>query len=663
MAKPYLVKDINSGSSDSTPNDDRNSSPQLTNINGTLYFAANDGIRGNEVWKSDGTEAGTVLLKDIYSGITSDYYFGFGYNFTNVDGILYFTAEDGTVNKKLWKSDGTDVGTVLVGDFDYNALSEYSFSRLTNVNGNLYFSAYNRSKPIQLWKSDGTQEGTVLVKDFQLDPRYYGIQSVINANGIVYFNIFSVDAESNELWKSDGTEAGTVFVKDIFWNTSVLANNIASILYFNAYDDTLGYELWKSDGTEGGTVLVKDINSGFASSNPSELTNINNTLYFFADDGIHGNELWKSDGTENGTVLVKDINSGSDGSTPFNLTIVDNVFYFFADDGIHGNELWKSDGTENGTVLVKDINSGSGNSASSVNNSFPDLTNVNGIVYFFADDGIHGKELWKSDGTENGTVLVEDIVPGSAGSNSSDLTNVDGVLYFYTDDSIHGKELWALNTNPPVTSPIVSITAIDTNAAEDGNTPGIFRISRTGDTSTALTVKYNIDGTADNKSDYNQINGTITIDVGQSFADIIISPVDDIFKEGSETVTLTLFNQSDYAIDASKITATVVIADNASTAIVPTQLYLVKDIYPGNNNDYETEPYNLTNVNGTLYFTADDGINGQELWKSDGTQEGTVLVKDIKPGSDSSNIFDLTKIDGTLYFTADDGINGQELWK
>ncbi len=107
--------------------------------------------------------------------------------------------------------------------------------------------------------------------------------------------------------------------------------------------------------------------------------------------------------------MVKDSNPGSDGSFPSELTNVSGTLYFEADDGADGAELWKSNGTAAGTVMVKDINPGS-------SNSFPfGLTNVNGTLYFQADDGVDGVELWKSDGTAAGTVMVKDIDPGSGG--------------------------------------------------------------------------------------------------------------------------------------------------------------------------------------------------------------------------------------------------------
>src|SRR5204863_136231 len=141
---------------------------------------------------------------------------------------------------------------------------------------------------------------------------------------------------------------------------------------------------------------------------PRNQTVVRGTLYFTADDGVNGRELWKSDGTAAGTVLVKDINPGSTCCSPAsvyhsNLTAVGATLFFSASDGVHGGELWKSNGTAAGTVLVKDINPGSAG-------SYPVfLADVRGTLFFGADDGVHGGELWKSNGTAAGTVLVKDV--------------------------------------------------------------------------------------------------------------------------------------------------------------------------------------------------------------------------------------------------------------
>jgi ELWxxDGT repeat protein len=673
QAKPYLVNDIEPGYGSS-------GNSYLTNVNGTLYFFTNFPLEddyydyvGIRLWKSDGTRTGTVAVQDI-----SPIYYREPQplELTSFNGIFYFLANNDN-GYQLWKSDGTSEGTVDVASLPGGY---YTSPRLlANINGTLYFSvnninyyhdAYNYDS--DLWKSDGTEAGTFRLKEFGSpdDNNSVGISSLININGTLYFftSNFSFDEEGNNveqtrLWKSDGTTAGTVPFKE-FSSDGYVYNltQVDNMFYF-----TLGYdnELWKSDGTEAGTVKVKDINALY-------LKNFNDTLYFLADpnpdDGITGYELWKSDGTAEGTVLVKDIKPGPSGSFVYDygsisyITNVDDTLYFIADDGIHGRELWKSDGTAEGTVLVKDINPGSGSSIVTTYDygslKDPELTNVNGILYFVANDGIHGQELWKSDGTAEGTVLVEDIKLGSGSSSPSNLTNVDGTLYFNANDGIHGTELWALNTNPAVVSPIVSITALNANAAEAGNKPAVFRISRTGDTSTALTVKYNVDGTATNGQDYNQLTGTVTIAADQSFVDIAITPVTDTFPEGSETVTVTLFDQyyQYYIVDPSHTAASASIADDTSTVVL-TQPYPVKDIFPGTGSSYISY---LRNVDGTLFFTANDGIHGQELWKSDGTTAGTVLVKDINPSlSDYFSLYYFANANGTLYFLNDN----TELWK
>ncbi len=188
----------------------------------------------------------------------------------------------------------------------------------------------------------------------------------------------------------------------------------------------------------------------------ANLANVNGTLFFRATDGTTGTELWKSDGTEAGTVRVKDINTGIDspGTTSSSLLFLTNVngtLFFRATDGTTGPELWRSDGTEAGTVRVKDINPGTTGS-----NPFG-LTNVNGTLFFTATDTTGGTELWKSDGTEAGTVRVKDINPGSSfgfvgSSFPSNLTNVNGTLFFSAADGTTGAELWAFTPNEAPTN-------------------------------------------------------------------------------------------------------------------------------------------------------------------------------------------------------------------
>jgi ELWxxDGT repeat protein len=140
-------------------------------------------------------------------------------------------------------------------------------------------------------------------------------------------------------------------------------------------------------------------------------------------------------------------------SDPADLTVVNNRVFFNADDGVNGRELWVSDGTLGGTFLVRDIRPGT--CTSTPCSSAPaNLRDVGGILYFTADDGLNGRELWQSDGTASGTVLVQDIAPGAAASNPADITSLatrQGTYTFFTaNDGNTGMELWLI---PPAPTP------------------------------------------------------------------------------------------------------------------------------------------------------------------------------------------------------------------
>src|SRR5262249_13319240 len=139
----------------------------LAAVGGTLFFAANDGVHGTELWKSDGTEAGTVLVKDINPN--SAYGFpvaSYPHSLTHAGRTLVFAAHDGTNSLELWKTDGTAARSALLKDTNPGGGNNGSLpNRLTAVNGTLYFTAFVPDTGIELWKSDGTAAGTVLVKD------------------------------------------------------------------------------------------------------------------------------------------------------------------------------------------------------------------------------------------------------------------------------------------------------------------------------------------------------------------------------------------------------------------------------------------------------------------------------------------------------------------
>ena len=140
---------------------------------------------------------------------------------------------------------------------------------------------------------------------------------------------------------------------------------------------------------------------------------------------------------------MRDIWPGRNSSIPNNLlgpsgaqlTAVGRTIYFGADDGRHGYELWRSNGTARGTRMVKDIRPGP------LSSQVFSITNVGGTLFFTADDGIHGAELWRSDGTAGGTQLVKDINPGLVGSGGFWLTAVGPTLYLIAYDGTR-RGLW-----------------------------------------------------------------------------------------------------------------------------------------------------------------------------------------------------------------------------
>lgn len=614
----------------------------LTDVNGTLFFVVDDVVHGEELWKSDGTNAGTKMVKDINPGATSA-----PFGLTNVGGTLFFTAGDGVHGHELWKSDGTPEGTVMVKDIRPGGNSA-EINELVNVNGTLFFNANDGTNGEAIWKSDGTEAGTVLVHDIRSGIESSRIHSMTNVDGTLFL-VANDGVHGWELWKSNGTSVSTTLVRDIrsgpIDSHPQQLTSVNGMLYFTADDGVNGRELWKSDGTEAGTVLVKDIDTGTTSSDPTGLIDVNGTLFFRGSDGIHGAELWKSDGTATGTVMVKDIFAGiNNGFAGSSLVNVNGTLFFrgVGDFANNGAELWKSDGTETGTVLVKVIAPEFG--GSQIGSEF---VNVNGTLFFTAWEHAHGQELWKSDGTENGTVLVKDITPGGHAGIREMLTNVNGTLFFIADDGVRGRTLWS-SYGTDTSTQLVKHIPSPTNR---GSFPSEF-FSFHGETYFA--------------AQYGQLGRSLWKTDGTGTGTVLVKPL-SIF--GSLAAPSQFTNANDTLFFVSEFGASPELWKTDGT---PAGTVRLKRFGP--SLVHANALHSLTDVNGTLFFAADDGVNGLELWKSDGTEAGTVLVKDIRTGTttiwsefgpvvvpQSSSPNSLINYNGELFFIAT-GDAGSGLW-
>jgi len=322
-------------------------SRNLTEVNGTLFFISDDGIHGEELWKFDGTTAGAVMIKDINVGSPSSFY-RWSHSLTNVNGTLYFRANDGIHGDELWKSDGTTAGTVMVKDINVGSQSSLYrwYDSFINANDTLYFRANDGIHGNELWKSDGTAAGTVMVKDINVGSDSSNFYSITNVNGILFF-----DGDGG-LWKSDGTSAGTTLVKDVaifvdYHRNIINVNDTLYFVIFVEHNGTYGEQLWKSDGTAAGTVLVKGTWHGKEDYALRDFASFNGNLYFSAYDPAHGYELWTSDGTAAGTVLAKDIYPGKGSSEIQALTISGSKLLFQASHPHTGIELWSVNPNEN----------------------------------------------------------------------------------------------------------------------------------------------------------------------------------------------------------------------------------------------------------------------------------------------------------------------------
>ncbi len=359
----------------------------LTNINGSvLFFIRDTNVDTNnnynhELWETNGTLAGTTLIKKLPS--------------TNASQIAPLIEINDTaifaINREIWKSDGTATGTVKIEKNSSDPIFNYQRTGTIKtpffkINKKVFFvtskSSETEMRISSLWQSDGTKVGTssLLTVSYRSNRgRLVPFSKFTNSssNGSLYFVINGTDGQ-NGVWQSNGSIEGTKMMGGNFYDDNLV--DVNGSLFYKGYTEEYGRELWKSEGISTENTMLTDIYPGIIGN----LTKVKNTLFFTAKDGEHGNELWKSDGTVAGTTVVKDINPGTADANPILLGSVDNHLFFTANDGTGIWDLWQTDGTKAGTQLVH----------GSTGTGFVYIETIDNKLFFTTTNANSGRDLW-----------------------------------------------------------------------------------------------------------------------------------------------------------------------------------------------------------------------------------------------------------------------------
>jgi ELWxxDGT repeat protein len=652
---PYLVKDINL----TTNAIAASSSPaNFIRFGQRIYFSATTTTNGTELWSTDGTQSGTALFADINRGSLSSN----PSRFVLVNGHLLFNAREPAAGEELWTTDGTAAGTRLLADIFTGSATSSPGDRIL-YHGQLIFAANDGVDGIELWITDGTPAGTRFLKDLNPGADGSNPQGFVAFNDVVYF------AASDGLWKTDGTANGTVRVKGSVAVSSLTVTAFG--LFFSGSTASDGVRPWVSDGTENGTHSIGTPAAGNIESQ-SYATAFGDRVLFIGFDKAHGDELWISDGTAEGTHVLRDVYPGVNSavtSNPF-IAVAGGVAFFSAIDAA-GSELWKTDGTEAGTTMVRDFPDGFGR--------VPTGTIALGSnVLFRAPTTPSGTPtLWTSDGTAAGTRQINASPPIAVSSPSTPFvlgslftpptfTAIDGRLYFAGANSLNGIEPWKSDGTDSGTSMIANLTADSAPSSAAGNFVAAedWVYFEAWDGSGQITQEglpwslWRSDGTPEGTMKISDSTRPPYIPIGRSL----------LFNKGGVWMTDGTPEGTGPATDVSTHFPEAAFLFSAWGNTVVTNLAGHLLYFAGSSlwttdgtagGTYAIVP-NLGEfaesgravMGGYVFFSTRSSLTSGKLWKTEGTFEGSVVVKTL-PG-----VVDLLSAAGrNLFFTA-----GGQLW-
>ncbi|MGB0431171.1 MAG: ELWxxDGT repeat protein [Bacteroidia bacterium] len=467
-----------------------------------------------------------------------------------------------------------------------------------------------------------SQHYPYVVKDANTEAKDGDVALITAAKNSLYF-ISEHETGQQALWKTDGTK-----------NNTQLINLAYSINHPFAFGDSLLFrvnnkELWLTDGSAMGTKKLADV---IVSSGGVTLNNI---CYFIGQDSKYGKEIWRTDGTDTGTYILRDINVGSGPSNPNILGVFDGKLFFTAYTSTDGTELWVSDGTHMGTKLFKSFSAGS---ASSTVYSFTKF-DADGKLYFAVRPSGQVARLWKTDGTAANTELVFSTQPNNYGYNPGYIMATDTALYFTARiDGSTITEIWKTDGTATGTRLISNLDSLrssrPTELIDAGNGRFFFNAMVPGRNTCLHVSDCTRKGTGLVKELYPQLNKSDWID------DITVLDSFILFEAREYP------NEDDLELYISK-------GDSSNT-------FMLKDIRKGTEG---SSPSYLAHFKNRVFFSANDGVNGNELWVTDGTDTGTYMFFDPYPGTNGANITNVTSYNKSIVYNPEVESGVRQIWQ
>lgn len=414
-------------------------------VGGPIVFPADDSANGQELWRTDGTNAGTFMVADINKTPSATAFSaGSGPALLTPLGAhrVFFTADDGVNGRELWQTDGTTAGTVMVANINPNGSANPE--NLTVVGDRLYFTADDGSHGRQLWATFATGPGAEMVATIQAGGTQFDGMTAVGTT--LFFA-----TQATNLWDLDvgSSTPQAVPVLPPFATMGTLSGPLTvgsadsqPAIYFRA-DGTGTPELWTAT-TIGARPVINTNRAGMTiPTNPTDVIQVANKTFFLASDPINGQQLWQTQGTAPTTSLTKVIQPGgtsfgvNDSGIPIFTpqAVLNDTLYFAARDPAAGIELFSVEAQTGSVTQVTDINLGAGDSRPAF------MTAFNNRVYFVADDGSHGRQLWSIPPAR----LEEDLsAAGSFGARN--FFSSAGTLYFTARSNAGANlELWKLS--------------------------------------------------------------------------------------------------------------------------------------------------------------------------------------------------------------------------